>query len=151
MVPLLGMLTILVIGLTFMMANSKESQEVRSSAAPKTVAEASISLVETAPKLGDYVHFNYTLPKGVKEITGNGTQARVQTMCYQNGELVYGMAENAVDVKVEALGEQLGGGSSQWLTNDGPADCISTLYQWAYKGSQQFNQLATTSFSAEGK
>lgn len=151
MAPLLGVLTVLVVGFTFMMANSKESQDVRSSAAPRATVDATISLFETDPKLGDWVHFNYTLPKGIKEVTGNGTQARIQTMCYQNGTLVYGAAENAVDVKVGAQGELLGGGSSQWLTNGGPAECISTLYQWTYKGTQQFNQFATTSFTAGGK
>lgn len=146
---LIGMgIVVLAIGLTYMFANSKESKDVRSDAAKPVYAEASISIVETAPKLGDYVHYNYVLPKGVKEETGNGTQARIQTMCYQDGNLVYGMAMNAVDAKVGAGGEQLGGGSSQWQIDGGPASCVTTLYQWTYQGSQKFVPFATTNFEA---
>lgn len=153
MIPLLGVLSILVIGLTFVMANSKAVQDTRSSAAPKaSTTNAGISVVETAPILGSFVHYNYTLPKGVKDSpNGSGTQARIQNMCYQNGALVYGFAANAIDLKEGAQGELLGGGSSVWLTNGGPADCTATLYQWTYNGSQQFNPFATVSYSVGGK
>lgn len=135
------------------MANSKTSQDTRSSAAPKnTTTGASISVVEASPTLGSYVHYNYTLPKGVKDNpTGSGTQARIENDCYQDGNLVYASAANAIDLKDGAQGELLGGGGSVWLTNGGPAECTATLYQWTYNGSQKFNPFATVTYSVGGK
>ena len=145
------------------------SKETPSDAAGKPVATtASISTVEANPQLGSYLHFNYVLPKGVKEApTGSGTQARIQVMCTQpvpfdytdsNGvthtqtdPIVYGEAGNAIDMKAGSIGLLLGGGGSVWLWHGGSAQCVATLYQWLYNGSQTFNPFATVSFTAAGK
>jgi hypothetical protein len=34
---------------------------------------------------------------------------------------------------------------------DGPAECHADLFYWSYNGGQKFNQLATTTFNADGR
>ncbi len=130
------------------------SRSTDSSAARiKDVAGAKISLVESNVKLGDTIHFTYTLPRGVKEApNGSGTQARIQVMCYLNDALVYGEALNAIDAKTSGL--LLGGAGSVWLYEHSSesTNCVTTLYQWDYTGGvQKFVPLATTTFNAAGK
>ncbi len=126
-----------------------------SAARSKDIAGSSISLVEAGAKLGDTIHFTYTLPKGVKDApNGSGTQARIQVMCYQGDSLVYGEALNAFDAKTSGL--LLGGAGSLWLYDStyihNSSDCVATLYQWDYSGgSQKFVSFTTTSFTASGK
>lgn len=90
-------------------------------------------------RLGGVVSFDTTT-------TGlHHEQPRVQALCYQQGLLVYGEAGPADAFFL------LGGSSSIWLNDShGPADCLATLYFWSYKGSQQFNPLATVAFAAAG-
>lgn len=92
------------------------------------------------PRLGDYVTFTVTYPK-----TLDHYGIRIQVLCYQDGELVYGMA-GPYDYAF-----LLGGSMSQWYLNDGPAQCHADLYYWSYNGSQKFNLLASTEFSALGR
>ena len=69
----------------------------------------------------------------------------VAIWCYQNGSLVY---MELGQPQVEFL---LGGGSSDWLTNGGPADCEADLYAYGWKGGKQsIRELAQTSFWAGG-
>jgi hypothetical protein len=89
------------------------------------------------PQLGDTITFSVSYPKTVEKYG-----PRVQVICYQAGILVFGMAgpHNYVF--------QLGGASSEWLTNGGGADCVADLYYWSYNRGQQFNWLASTQFTA---
>lgn len=168
----LVILGVLVIGVLVTNSQLNKQQNVQQEAAGKPVptsSSASITNVESNIQLGKVLHFNYTLPKGVKESpTGSGTQARIQVMCTQpvpfdytdsNGvthtqtdPTVYGEAGNAIDMKAGSAGLLLGGGGSVWLWHDGQANCVATLYQWLYTGGQQtFNPFATFSFTANGK
>jgi hypothetical protein len=92
------------------------------------------------PHLGDYVSFTVTYPK-----TLDHYGVRIQVLCYQDGNLVYGMA-GAYNYQF-----LLGGSMSQWYLTDGPAECHADLYYWSYNGGQKFNQLATTTFDAMGR
>ena len=99
------------------------------------------------PQLGQPLAFDITTD-GLK---GN-QKARVQIMAYQavtedNPDgIVYGEARPA--------GEDftpLGGGSSEWLTNGGSAECVATLYYWDFHPTQTFVPLADPiTFSAAG-
>ncbi len=92
------------------------------------------------PRLGDYVTFTVSFPKTLSHYG-----VRIQVLCYQDGTLVYGMA----DAYDHAF--QLGGGSSAWLDNGLPASCHADLYYWSYNGGQKFNLLASTEFDALGR
>lgn len=92
------------------------------------------------PRLGDYVSFTVTYPK-----TLDHYGVRIQVLCYQDGNLVYGMA-GPYDYQF-----LLGGSMSQWYLNGGPAECHADLYYWSYNGGQKFNLLATTTFNADGR
>ena len=89
------------------------------------------------PHLGDWVNFQVTFPKSV-----NKYGVRIQVICYQNGNLVYGEAGPYTQSFL------LGGGSSEWLRMGGAADCTADLYYWSYNGGQKFNWLASTEFAA---
>lgn len=99
------------------------------------------------PALGQPLAFDYT----VSDMPG-GAQPRIQVLCYQGGELVYGEAR-AADPS-EPINAQpfdpLGGAASVWLTNGGPASCEATLYYWQFHPSQVFHPLATVEFEAGG-
>ena len=90
------------------------------------------------PTLGSMVTFTTSYPRTVKN-------PRIEVLCYQDGDLVFGMAGS---VTYEF---QLGGGSSTWLVVGGPADCTANLFYFGYHaGKQTYNKLASTSFSAGG-
>jgi hypothetical protein len=115
------------------------------SAAPKTTEPASIILNAPsqtvapawAPRLGDVVTFTVSYPKTLDHFG-----VRIQVLCYQDGNLVYGEAGPY------SQGFLLGGAMSPWYLNDGAADCHADLYYWSYNGGQKFNPLATVGFSA---
>ena len=70
---------------------------------------------------------------------------RIEVLCYQGGELVFGMAGSTT---YEFL---LGGGGSLWLWGGGAAECTANLFYFGqHAGQQTYNRLATTSFSAGG-
>jgi len=93
------------------------------------------------PALGDWVTFKISYPKTVDKYG-----ARIQILCYQNGQLVYAEADWATQPFL------LGSGSSPWLNDyPGPASCHADLYYWSYNGGQKFNWLASTEFDAGGK
>jgi hypothetical protein len=92
-----------------------------------------------APHLGDTVTFSYVLMENVKS-------PRVQLMCSQNGVTGYAEAYPAAGNSF-----RLGGTSSTWLANGGPATCVATLYSWIYTPTEVFVSYATVSFSALGK
>lgn len=100
-------------------------------------ADASITLNESDPDLGEVVTFTYTVPKKVRE-------PRIEVTCYQDDVLVYGSAAEAYQQVL------LGGGNSDWLRNGGPADCTAVLYYWQWQPTQQQVILATTTFEAGG-
>ena len=88
------------------------------------------------PRLGDYVTFSTVAPKNINN-------PRIEILCYQNGELTFGMA-GGVDYAF-----LLGGGGSIWKDNGGAADCVANLYVFSWKANTPMaTQLATTSFSA---
>lgn len=92
------------------------------------------------PALGDTVTFTVTYPN-----TLNHYGVRIQVLCYQNGNLVFGMAG---PYNYAFL---LGGSMSQWYLNGGAASCHADLYYWSTNGGQKFNELAWTDFDATGK
>ena len=119
-------------------------------AASKNATQASIILntpTTTAsaigawePKLGETVTFTVTYPK-----TLDHYGVRIQVLCYQNGNLVYGEA-GPYD-----QGFLLGGAMSIWYQNSGAATCHADLYYWSYNGGQKFNPIAYTDFEALGR
>ena len=115
-------------------------QSNHASAAPKGSGSATIALNQSDPHLGDAVDFTVTIPK----LPGN-IKVRIQVLAYQNGDLTYGEAGPYDQAFL------LGGGSSIWKEQGGPASCVATLYHWSYTGGiQKFNELASTSFEAGG-
>lgn len=117
--------------------------------AAKPVPSGTIAIAPGSDlSLGGVVTFDYT----VDGLPG-WANPRVQLMCYQAGALVYGMALNAdPNNGVPTATAQpfvLGGGSSDWLTNGGPAECDATLFYWD-NNSPTSVTLAAISFSAGG-
>lgn len=99
-------------------------------------------------RLGGVVSFDYTVDGGVNECYPYGTNkcARIQVVCYQGDAAVYAAAEMAPFNSFV-----LGGGSSAWLTNGGPATCEATLYYWQWHPVQTFVPLAPSiTFEAAG-
>ena len=125
--------------------------------AAKPVPSGTIAIAAGSElNLGGWVSFDTT----TDNVPG-GTNLRVQIMCYQdvnesgtvsrtedldaNGfvdDVVYGMALAADD------SFELGGGSSDWLTNGGPAECDAVLFFWGVQGA--FVDLAALTFAAGG-
>ena len=98
-------------------------------------------------QLGGIVWFDWIasrIPGGPK------SDPRIQVLCYQGTLLVYGEAGPADHIFL------LGGASSSWLNGTSGADpyagahCVADLYYWSYKGTQQFNLLASVEFDAVG-
>ena len=112
-------------------------------AAPSTASWIELSSVgartatsSITPHLGDYVTFDTSYPKTVKN-------PRILVNCYQGGDLVFGMGGS---VTYEFL---LGGGGSTWLTAGGAADCEALLFYYGKEaGKQVFNVLPRTTFDA---
>jgi hypothetical protein len=115
----------------------------RSSTAPwiglATVDGARMAAGATAqPHLGSWVTFDTVVPTNVKV-------PRIEVLCYQGGSFVFGMA-GGVD-----YGFLLGGGGSTWKDLGGAADCTANLFYFGWHaGSQTYEWLASTSFSAGG-
>lgn len=111
---------------------------VPASAASPHKTQPTIVLNESNVALGDDVTFTTTIDKTVKN-------PRIGVDCYQNNVLVFGMGGSNLDAF------QLGGASSDWLRNGGPADCVATLFHFDNSGPvQTYVAHATTSFHAEG-
>ena len=93
----------------------------------------------SGPALGSHVTFTTVVPTNVRN-------PRVEVLCYQNGELVYGEAGAPADTFL------LGGNpdrGSIWRTTGGPASCVANLYFFTWKANQPAaTYLATTSFDA---
>jgi hypothetical protein len=86
--------------------------------------------------LGSTVTFATGFPTNVKN-------PRIEVLCYQNDQLVFGMA-GGVDYAF-----LLGGGGSIWLDSGGGADCTANLYYFGWRaGTQTYNWLASTTFTA---
>lgn len=108
-------------------------------AAPASGAET-ITLNEANPALGDFVTFTVT---GVP--THQIKNPRISVDCYQGGVSVFGMAGGIHDAF------DLGGSSSDWQRNGGPADCVATLYYFDKHGpAQEYVVLASSDFAAGG-
>ena len=106
-----------------------------------TLNQGGTSLAQTAPRLGSTVSFTAAYPTSIKN-------PRVEVLCYQNGDLVYGEAGAPTDTFL------LGGNpdrGSIWRTTLGPASCVANLYYFTWKaGEPAATYLATTSFEAAG-
>ena len=95
----------------------------------------------SGPSLGDTVTFTTVIPTNVKN-------PRVEVLCYQNGDLVYGEAGAPTDTFL--LGGNVDRGSI-WRTTLGPASCVANLYYFTWKaGEPAVTYLATTSCDAAG-
>jgi len=101
------------------------------------IAVASVSgAAGTVPVLGSSVSFSTGYPSNVQN-------PRIEVLCYQNGSLVYGEAGATTDTFL------LGGGGSIWLSTGGGATCTANLFYFgSHAGSQTYNLLATTGFTA---
>jgi hypothetical protein len=102
------------------------------------------------PALGDTVYFDVVVPNNINN-------PRVEVMCYQDGDVVYGETGSigqATGDGTDSLGYSgflLGGGGSLWKDGGGAADCVAKLFYFGQKaGKQTFNVLDSTSFSAGG-
>lgn len=111
------------------------------------VSSGTIVLLTASPALGQVAQFEYTL-NNVNECPNGGTNkcARIQVICSQNGNVVYGEAYPAT----HPFNILLGGGGSVWKTNGGNADCVATLYYWDFHPNQVFKALSSVSFIATG-
>jgi hypothetical protein len=88
------------------------------------------------PTLGGTVSFSTGYPSNVKN-------PRIEVLCYQNGDLVYGEAGSVTNTFL------LGGGGSIWLAGGGSAACTANLFYFGqHAGHQTYNVLASTDFSA---
>jgi len=92
-----------------------------------------------SPALGLWVTFTATYPKKMEHYG-----MRIQVLCYQDGNLVYGEAGPHDQAFL------LGGASSPWQDKGGPAACVAHLYYWTNNGGQQWHGIASTSFAAGG-
>jgi hypothetical protein len=102
----------------------------------------SIKVDQSSPALGSSVTFTSSYP-------GSTKNPRIQVMCYQNGQLVYGEAGAADHIFL------LGGNpdrGSIWRMVGGSASCTADLFDLIWNGNnpQQVAWLATTSFNAAG-
>jgi hypothetical protein len=98
-----------------------------------------LSLNESDPHLGGTVTFTATYPKSSKN-------PRIQVMCSQAGVLVYGEAGASDQAFL------LGGGSSLWLANGGPASCVVDSFDLVWNGNnmQEVTWIAEVAFDAAG-
>ncbi len=99
---------------------------------------SSIALATPLPvSLGDTVTFDTVFD-------GHGHPTlRVQVLAYQDDELVYGEAGDPGHEFV------LGGASSFWLANGGPAHCHADLYYFSHQGNHPTTViLASCDFEA---
>lgn len=131
--------SVLVFGVTTASAQRNKNNEPATVTLNPPSAQRTASAAEW-PSLGDYVTFSATYPK---QLEAKGV--RIQVMCYQDGNLVFGMA-GAHDYAF-----LLGGSMSQWYLTGGAVSCVADLYYWSYNGGQKFNWLATTQFDAAGR
>lgn len=100
--------------------------------AKRPVPVPSIVLVGT-PVLGGDVSF-------VTDLDGTKSKnPRVQIICRQGGDIVYGAADYPTEVFT------LGGGWSEWLANGGAADCRADFFDGTTGAS-----FAYTTFTASG-
>jgi len=122
--------------------------------AKPTAPEPSIALdtARSDPRLGGTVYFTIPL-EGIPTTVKN---PRVEVLAYQNEQLVYGEAGSVaqatgLDPVVGLDGFLLGGGSSIWLQQGGPAHCVANLFYFGKeKGRETYEFLATCQFEATG-
>jgi hypothetical protein len=91
-------------------------------------------------RLGGVVGFDTT----VVGLTGS-ENAGISVQCSQNEQVVY--------MEFDSVGTEfkLGGDSSPWLTNGGPASCEADLSAYGWKGGQEsIRLLAQLYFNAAG-
>lgn len=93
----------------------------------------------------------------VDGVPNNVKNARVLINAYQDDSLVYGEAGSVHQATCDGedslgyCGFLLGGGSSTWLSNGGPAHCVASLFYFSQHAGQQTQiTLATTEFDAAG-
>jgi hypothetical protein len=130
-IALIGILAALVVtaGAAFAKAPAKESS---------ITLNQGTGFAPTAPQLGGNASFTAVYP-------GNVKTPRVEVLCYQNGNLVYGEAGSPTDTFT------LGGGGSLWLDTGGAASCVANLYYFTWNANTPgTTYLATTKFEATG-
>lgn len=107
--------------------------------------DATISLNPgPAPALGVEVTFSYTLPSNLHlPPIGEPGSASIRIDAYRpsDGGHIFATAGYADRSFL------LGGASSPWLTEGGPAQCVATLY---YLKNNKVNDLASVAFEAAG-
>lgn len=90
------------------------------------------------PRLGSTVAFDTRYPTTIKN-------PRIEVLCYQGGDKVYGEAGAVSD------SFKLGGGGSLWLDVGGAAECTANLFYFgSHAGTETYSVLASTSFGAGG-
>ena len=119
-------------------------------AAPPVSAPASIALVETAPSVGDTIHFTATLGEldthCAQGFYGCGW---ILVICYQAGVAVYGASQDAEGHLANGPYSQfILGSNSNWTSGD--AECVAQLGQIKREpyGHQSFEVHAFTTFHA---
>jgi hypothetical protein len=139
--PLLLLVVALIglgVGLTVYMVSQAKPMDTRSQAAKPTLPPNFIKFNDdiTQLKLGDKVTFT-TESYGLQ-----GTEyPLVYFSCIQGTEKVFGHLDHPDATFI------LGGGSSQWWLNGGPAICKATLYSYGGKtrgGYDEIRKLAET-------
>jgi len=117
-----------------------------------TAATNSISLNEVSPTYQGVVTFTISLAEKRLDCYGyaHNTCARVEVLCYQGSDLVYGEPGDLEQAR--EFGFVLGGGSSEWVSRGGgSADCVANLFVFdKVRGQQTYVLLASTSFAASG-
>lgn len=95
--------------------------------------------------LGDWVSFDATWSRSVRD-------PRIGVECRQDGALVYVMFTAPEGTRTSGSASlQLGGGSSAWLANGGPADCVGWLKDYVGAPStKDIVPLAEVTFVASG-
>lgn len=121
-------------GISVAAASKTQSSIILNVPAPYSGANAPI----WQPRLGDTVNFTVNFPDSL-----NRYAVSIQILCYQEGTLVFATA---------GLSDRsflLGGTTSPWMQNGGPATCDALLYYWSTSGTK-FNVLASTEFDVIG-
>jgi len=139
---LAALIAALLVALSPIFAPARSISTGHVSAAPRGTSWIALTQATSAasaqPSLGSNVAFATGYPNNVKN-------PRIEVLCYQGSDLVYGEA-GGVDHTF-----QLGGASSLWLRVGGSAECTANLFYFgSHAGHQTYNWLASTDFSASG-
>ena len=125
---------------TVAFAGKGGSTETGTIAIGSVTMSGAASTAPASPRLGASVNFNTTYSNNVKN-------PRIDVRCWDaSGAMVYAAAGDTSYTFV------LGGGSSQWKTQGGAANCTARLFDLIWNGNnpQEVVWLDSTSFAAAG-